>query len=121
DHGEHAGNGQRLLRVDLHDLGVGVGAPHDVEVEHARELDVVHVGALAADEARVFLALDGMPHPSDLGRCLGRHQEPPWAIAVAACWTALTMFTYPVHRQRLPEMAWRISSSVGALCLPRKA
>src|SRR2546428_243727 len=34
---------------------------------------------------------------------------------------ALTMFTYPVHRQRLPEMPWRIWSSVGAGCFLRNA
>ena len=42
----------------LDDLGVGVRAAHDVEVEHARQLDVVDVVALAAHEARVFLAPD---------------------------------------------------------------
>src|SRR5581483_3281106 len=35
------------------------------------------------------------------------------AIAFPAAWIAFTMFTYPVHRQMLPEIAHRTSSSEG--------
>src|SRR5262249_61705868 len=35
------------------------------------------------------------------------------AILLAAYCTALTMFWYPVQRQRLPEIPQRISSSLG--------
>ena len=67
DDGEHARDLQRLRWVDLHDLRVREGAPHDVHVEHPRQLDVVHVVALAAEEARVFLALDRVAHAADFG------------------------------------------------------
>jgi hypothetical protein len=73
DHREHALDGHRLRGVDLHDLRVRVRAPHDVEIEHPRQLDVVDVGAPAADEARIFLAPDRMPHASDFGRGLEVH------------------------------------------------
>ena len=56
----HSGNGGRRLLVDLRDLRVGVRAPRDVEVEHLRQDDVVDVVALAAQEAGVFLAEDGV-------------------------------------------------------------
>ena len=45
----------------------------------------------------------------------------PPEIAAAACCTALTMFTYPVQRHRLPEMAQRISSSLGLGFFSRNA
>src|SRR5207253_1496022 len=114
------GHGEGLGRVDLHDLRVGVRAADDVEIEHAGQLDVVHVRAPAANEARVFLALERVAHSSDVGRRAGLHQAPPCSAA-AACWTALTMFTYPVQRQRLPEIARRMSSSLGFGCFSRKA
>jgi len=65
DHGQHARHGERLRRVDLLDVRVGERAPDDVEIQHARKLDVVDIGALAADEAWVLLPLDRMPHASD--------------------------------------------------------
>src|SRR4029077_9607206 len=37
------------------------------------------------------------------------------AIFSAACCTAFTMLRYPVQRHRLPEIAWRISCSLGFL------
>ena len=47
---------------------MGVGAAHDVHVEHAGQLHVVDVEALAADEARIFLALHAVAHATDLVR-----------------------------------------------------
>jgi hypothetical protein len=47
-------------RVDGDDPGVRVGAAQHRAVEHAGQVHVVHVGALAADEPLVFLA----QHPS---------------------------------------------------------
>ena len=38
---------------------VAVGAPDEGRVEQTRQLDVVHVAALAAEKARVFRAADG--------------------------------------------------------------
>ena len=107
---------ERLGRVDRLDLGVGVRAADDVEPELARQVDVVDVLALAADEARVFLALDRVAHAADLGgwcaavgfcghvvtpRSTGRGRFGPVCVACrqtgrsspAACWIALTMFT----------------------------
>ena len=63
DHGEHAGHFERAVGVDPRDPRVGIGAAHDVEVEHPRQLDVVDVIALAVDEARVFLALEVVAQP----------------------------------------------------------
>jgi len=53
--------------------------------------------------------------------CVGRAAQfngpLPCRTFSAAYWTALTILTYPVQRHRLPEIAQRISSSVGAaLC-----
>jgi hypothetical protein len=38
---------------------MGMGGSQHRHVQHARQLDVVDVAALAADEARVFLAQSG--------------------------------------------------------------
>jgi hypothetical protein len=67
--GDHRGDARDLERlggVDRLDRRVGVGASHDVKPELAREVDVLDVLALAADETRVFLALDAVPDAADL-------------------------------------------------------
>ena len=68
DHRHHALHGQSLAGVDIEYFGVGVGTAHDVHVEHAWQLDVVDVAALALDEAGVLLALHPVPHAPNLGR-----------------------------------------------------
>ena len=55
-HRHHARAGQRLALVDALDSGVCVGAAHQGAEQHARQLDVVDITALAADELGVFLA-----------------------------------------------------------------
>ena len=82
----------------------------DVEPEHPRQDDVLDVFAPAADEPRVFLALDRMAHAPDFRGGLwlhfGGHQATPSVVSAAttgadsaadsvpaACWMALTMFT----------------------------
>ncbi len=67
DHRQHAGQLERLARIDALDGGVGIRAPDDVQPKHARQDEVVDVLALAADEPRIFLALDGMAHAPDFG------------------------------------------------------
>ena len=110
DHGEDTRDLEGLRCVDRLDRGVGVRAADDVEPEHARQDDVLDVLALAADEPRVFLALDRMAHAPDfrggLRLQLGGHQATPSVVSAAttgadsaadsvpaACWMALTMFT----------------------------
>ena len=56
EHRHHARAGQRLALVDALDARVRVRAAHDGAEQHAGHLDVVDVGALAADEAGVLLA-----------------------------------------------------------------
>src|SRR5215470_203396 len=97
-----------------------VWAADDIEIQHARQLDIIHVSALFSDKTRVFLALHGVPHAADFRRCSERHHASLCRIFSAAYWTALTILTYPVQRHRLPEIAQRISSSLGAgLCCKR--
>ena len=74
------GMASALRGVDLHDLRVGVRAAHDVQVQHARELDVVDVVALAADEARILLALHRVAHAADFGD-VGRLRS-PWRASL---------------------------------------
>ena len=54
------GSFSRGRGVDALDAGVGVRAAHEGHVGHAVELDVVDVGALAGDQARVLAAFDGL-------------------------------------------------------------
>ena len=58
-HRNNARHGQGLGLVDRLDVGMGVGTAHDRPEQHARELDVVDISALASNEARVFLAQSG--------------------------------------------------------------
>src|SRR4030095_3004188 len=71
DHGEHSRYGQRFRSIDLDDLGVGIRAPHDVQPDHSRKPNIVDVIPLAADKARILLALYRMTHPADFRTCLG--------------------------------------------------
>ena len=64
---------ERPRGVDRDDPRVGVRAAQQRAVDHARQPDVVEVGALAADEARVLLALQPAEADRALGVCaLGR-------------------------------------------------
>ena len=92
---------QRPGGVDRDDLRVGVRAAQQRAVDHARQLDVVEVVALAADEARVLLALEAAEADRALlGRArevldVGGHAQ--LSCRAAASWsaaqrTALTMF-----------------------------
>ena len=63
---------ERLGGVDRDDLRVRVRAAQDRAVHHPRQADVVEVGALAADEARVLLALQAAEADRALGRRAGR-------------------------------------------------
>ena len=101
DDREHAGDLQRVLGIDGLDPRVRERAADDVQIEHARKLDVVHVVALAADEARVLLALHRVTHAAHFRRRLGCHGfSPPRRYYAdscrsfaAACSIDLTMFT----------------------------
>ena len=65
-HRHHARAGQRLALVDALDARVRVGAAHERAEQHARQLDVVDVGALAADELGVLLAQQRGAHALQL-------------------------------------------------------
>src|SRR5262249_32619571 len=107
---------ERFRGVDRDDPGVRMRATQHGPVEHAGQDDVVEVGALAPDEARVLLALHGAVADRRLLRCGGGH--PHLLAAARSCSaahrTALTMLAYPVHRQMAPEIASLISASEGS-------
>ena len=98
DHRVHARHLQRLGGVDREDLGVGVRAAQHRPMQHAGQADVVQVGALAADEPRVLLALEA----AEADRALGAGGLDSGHAAHASCLiaasrsaaqrTALTMF-----------------------------
>ena len=67
DHRGDAGQRERRRGVDRVDLGVRVGTAQDRAVHHPGQADVVQVGALAADEARVLLALEAAEADRPLG------------------------------------------------------
>jgi hypothetical protein len=64
--GEDARHLERGLLVDGDDAGVGVGAADEIAEEHARQLDVVDVVALALGEARILDALARGAHALQL-------------------------------------------------------
>ena len=102
-HGGHARLGARRLDIDLEDARVGVWAADDCRMEHAGELEVVEVPALAAEEAGVLDAVQALAEPAtrpvagcrvggDLGGVrilLGdAHGTPPAAARIEStmCW-----------------------------------
>src|SRR5262244_2411525 len=85
-------------------------AAHEGHVEHPGQGDVVGPVRLAGEQPGILLA-EACPALFGL-RCLGvRGHEV--ALASAARRTARTMFSYPVHRHRLPSSPSRISWLLG--------
>ena len=100
-HREHPGRGERRILVDALDAGVPVGGADEVAEHHARQLDVVHVVALALGEAGVLDALARAAETLELldallggGGSLFAHCSVSLAafISSAAARIALTMF-----------------------------
>jgi hypothetical protein len=52
--GDHARQRLRHAHLDGEDSGVRVGAAQKRQVQHARQLHVVHITALASDQHGVF-------------------------------------------------------------------
>jgi hypothetical protein len=71
DHGDDARESLGARGVDRRDARVGVRAAQELEVEHARQRQVVEVLAPPLQEAGVFEALDGVADAADL--LGGRH------------------------------------------------
>src|SRR5262245_1093129 len=104
-----------LRGVDRDDAGVRMRASQHLADELARQIevgaearaprDLVHT--VRADRARADVALPVGPVRAVLG-----HDYPFLKVAAASC-TALTILSYPVHRQRFPASQKRISCSVG--------
>ncbi len=100
DDGGDVRMGERGRGVDRDDARVRVRASQHGAVNHSRQLDVVEIGALAADEARVLLALQAAEADRALARGAGKVLDDGHAhascFAAASCSaaqrTALTMF-----------------------------
>ncbi len=74
---DHTGQRLGFGNINAGDFRMRVRRAHEHEVQHAEQLDVVDKLPLAADQARVFLALDGLADPISglIMRC-GRHAFP---------------------------------------------
>jgi hypothetical protein len=57
EHGDHAGQRLRLAGIDLPDPGMAVGRADEIAVQHAGQLQIVDIVALALGEADVLDAL----------------------------------------------------------------
>jgi hypothetical protein len=93
DDRDHIGGVPRGAGVDARDRGVGVGAAHHRQVEHARESQVVGPPGAAGEEALVLLAAAVL---ADLGRGGrfggGSHWTPAFSPECSAAYrTLLTM------------------------------
>ncbi len=103
DHGLDAGQRLGLRRVDRDDARVGVRAPQHPPDQLARQ---VEVGAEAGATRHLVDAVGANRAGSDVRlRRPVRHRLGhgyPFLIVAAASITALTILSYPVHRQRLP-------------------
>ena len=72
-HGKNARDLERLFGVDRFDERVGMGAAHEIPMQHAFQLDVVDIVTFAANEAGVFLALASGSDAAN--RCLALFQR----------------------------------------------
>ena len=95
DHGLHLRMGFGGRRVDRHDASMRVRAAQDRAVQHAGQVHVVDVVALAAHEPHVLLAQhaaepDRVPRRADRYLGGGHASTPVW---LAAHWTDLTMLS----------------------------
>ena len=109
-HGVHSRHRHGVGDVDRDDSRVRVRAPQRVPPQHARRRKIARVGELARHLGRRVDAQHELADLADLQlsrRGLGHARA-------AAARTASKIFAYPVHRQRLPDRASRISSSDGA-------
>src|SRR5689334_231133 len=101
---------------------MSVGTAHNVAIKHSWQLHIIDIIALPTDVTSIFLTLISFTEPMYM-RSFARHYAPPSPEATGRCFApcsfsaaysmALTIFTYPVQRQRLPEIPTRISCSVG--------
>src|SRR5574343_1000574 len=119
-HRDDAGQSLGRIGVDRLDAGMGIGRADEIAEQHAGQLDVIDIVALALGEADVLNALAAGTHAFQVGDTFfaGGGQVVHSAaslvfISFAADMIALTMFWYPVQRHRLPAMPKRTSSSVG--------
>ncbi len=64
--GQHPGNGQGLLLIDVFDLGIGVRTAHHDHGEHARQLHVIDIIPFAVQKTGIFLSLDRVTHTAYL-------------------------------------------------------
>ncbi len=103
EHGDDAGHGLGLRRVDVLDARMGAAGAMKIAVQHARQFEVVDVIAAALGEAHVLDALALAAHALQLlgaldggGRGRGVHSAASLystpLIFAAAYWMALTMF-----------------------------
>ena len=102
DHRQHARHFQRLLVVDRLYPRMGMRRAHEIAVQHARQLQVVDIIALALRKADVLDALALAAHAFEFGFALFPrgshvvHSAASWnstpLILAAACWIARTMF-----------------------------
>ena len=102
DDGQYARHLQRLFRIDRFDARVRMRRTDEIAMQHARQLQIVDVVALALGEADVLDALALAAHAFEFGFALfprGSHVVHSAAslnstplILSAAYWIALTMF-----------------------------
>ena len=91
--GEHrgdAGSGLRGLDVDRQDLRMRMRAAHEAGMQHARQLDVVDVAAVAAQQPLQLAAWDAGADAGG-GRGLSGHASVPFALLALTASTASTM------------------------------
>ena len=98
----------RVHHVDIQDARVRVRTADEGSGQRALP-EVVQIATVAGHQTQVLLSLDrGTEHP-------GGHPPAPRSRTISAARsTDLTMFWYPVQRQRLPEIASLASASVGS-------
>src|SRR5262249_11816153 len=102
-HGHHARHRPGRRAIDAYDACMGVTRAHESRMERAGDRQVIEVFAAAGDKLRVL-------DPADSGTEIANAHQPSPRDARAASSAASTMVSYPVHRQRLPEIASRTSA-----------
>ncbi len=103
-HRPHTDQLFRLGGVNAVDFGMGKLAKEDLSVEHSRYLEIIHVGGPSR------YLIPGVAFGNPLANVeVFLHRYLPLLVALIAS----MIWIYPVHRQKFPAIAVRISSSEG--------
>ena len=97
-------------RIDMFDFRMGTITEFNFAVQHSGARHIMDIHGLSG---RFVRGIGPGGFRTDKTKLAHIRTSSPFSSFKAACLMDSTICTYPVHRQRFPEIPFRISSSVG--------